>query len=106
MFQVLYHCMRRRWIGPAEAVRLAKFLKRRGIPWRAVFAAALAPPTPPEAIDQSHATSLVLSAFDDDDWKAAIIEGLADEDFTEQLVAAVRALPPTDIMFLEQGQPV
>lgn len=103
LLHVLYHGIKKRWIGAREIVRLAQFLKRRGIPWKAVVAAALDGETSGEDLTPAEASSLVIGAFEDSEWRGVVAEALTDEVFTNELISTVRALPPADVAVLRQG---
>jgi UDP-2,3-diacylglucosamine pyrophosphatase LpxH len=104
-WRLLYQGIRHRWIGAREIVRLATFVKRRGVPWRALWSGLLAAEQDQSGIDESAAASMVLGAFKDEGWQQAITDALADAQFSRDMVEAVRSLRPESLTVLEQGTP-
>jgi len=67
MISIVWHGLKNRWIGGRELVRLLLFLKRRGLPWKAIVDSVLTP-TPP--IDPG----TVAGSFADPTWQRAVAE--------------------------------
>jgi UDP-2,3-diacylglucosamine pyrophosphatase LpxH len=86
MITVLHQGLRQGWVGAREVVRLVVFLKRRGIPWRAIGSAVLA--------DEKPLFSDVATAFDDQGWRQAVSERVRkDPDFRTAIDAELASLP-------------
>ncbi len=91
MRTVVWHGLRKGWIGGRELVRLFLFLKRRGIPWAGLASSLLdePPPLTPAA---------AAAAFDDPAWREAVLDRAREDPaaFEAELDAAVAELEPDE----------
>lgn len=85
MLKVVWHGLRKRWIGARTIARMLVFLKRRGLPWAAIADGALAGP---DEVDGAE----IAAAFDDERWHEAVIERFADDGFVDDFKAALAEL--------------
>jgi UDP-2,3-diacylglucosamine pyrophosphatase LpxH len=100
MLKVVWHGLRQRWIGGRELARLFLFLRRRGLPWRAIASATL---------DQGQPLTAASAAgsFTDPAWKQAVIErARADAGFVAELNQAIAALEPDEQRLAAQRDPI
>ncbi|MBK9266085.1 MAG: metallophosphoesterase [Polyangiaceae bacterium] len=97
MATVLWHGVRKKWIGGAEVVHLLKFLKARGLPIGAIAGAVLgeeSTPTPP----------MVAAGFAEPAWQKVILERMSqDPQFRDEIKNSLDALPREDKAVLAQG---
>jgi UDP-2,3-diacylglucosamine pyrophosphatase LpxH len=90
MLTVVWHGLRKRWIGGRELARLFLFLRRRGLPWRGLASALLDEPQPLTAASAA-------SSFDDPAWKQAVLErARTDPGFVAELNQAIAELEPLE----------
>jgi len=85
MLRVVWHGLRKGWIGGREIVRLLLFLKKRGVPWAGLSSSLLdGPPVDP---------GVVMGAFADPEWQRLLCERASDLRFQRELREALAALP-------------
>jgi len=90
MLKVVWHGLRQGWIGGRELARLFLFLKGRGLPWQAIWGAVLSEPEP-------LTPASAAAAFEDLDWKAAILERASTDDaFMDEVNAGLAELEPAE----------
>jgi hypothetical protein len=83
---IAWYGIRNRWVGGREIVRLLLFLKRRGLPWRALLDAVLAPAGPVDA-------ATMAGSFADPSWQRAVAERAStDPAFMAEVQAEAAAL--------------
>lgn len=89
MLTVLWHGLKNGWVGGRELLRLLVFLKRRGIPWKALASATLAAEG---ELTPEDAAQLVTASFAEDDWQAVVAQRVRDQGFRDELAAAAGEL--------------
>ena len=90
MLTVVWHGLRKGWIGGRELARLFLFLKRRGLPWRGLASATL------DDVKPLTAASAVAS-FDDAAWKQVVLERVrTDPHFVDALNQQIAELEPEE----------
>jgi UDP-2,3-diacylglucosamine pyrophosphatase LpxH len=90
-----WHGLRAGWIPKRALVEIAVFLKRRGIPWRAIGS----------TLDESKATlETVRQAFEEQSWSDVATEAVSSD--PEAVSAAISELSPEDRAVLAAPGPV
>jgi len=86
MIAAAYYGLKNRWFGGRELLRLALFLKRGGIPFGGLSSAILA--------GQEPRFSDVATAFEEEEWRQAILErARQDHAFRAEVEAELKQLP-------------
>lgn len=99
MASVMFHGLRNGWVGGKELVRLVVFLKRRGVPWRAIASSVLDDKVAPAAQD-------VLVGIAEDAWRGAVIQRVTDDpDFVTEVERALHELPAEDQQLVAATEP-
>ncbi len=99
MASVMFHGLRKRWVGGRELVRLVLFLKRRGVPWRGLISSILDDAPPPVVQD-------VVSGIAEDAWRGAANQRLIDDpEFATEVEQAISELPREDQQLIVQTEP-
>jgi len=90
MLTVVWHGLRKGWLGGRELARLFLFLKRRGLSWRGLASATLDDVKPLTAASAA-------ASFDDDAWKQAVLErARTDHQFVDALNQQIAELEPEE----------
>jgi UDP-2,3-diacylglucosamine pyrophosphatase LpxH len=86
MLALLWHGLRKGWVGGRELLRVLLFLKRSGVPWRGIGSAVLDGPAPP--LDPG----AVATSFTDPEWQEVVAERVSDPVFLAEMQAAHASL--------------
>jgi UDP-2,3-diacylglucosamine pyrophosphatase LpxH len=100
MLALVWHGLRKKWIGAREIVRLLAFLKARGIPWAGIASVTLAGRKELTAANAA-------AAFADSAWREAVLErARADKAFVAELGDALADLTQEEQGLAVRGEKV
>jgi UDP-2,3-diacylglucosamine pyrophosphatase LpxH len=89
MINVVWHGVRKGWIGGGTLWRMLVFLKRRGLPWAGIVSSTLGAPAEINPVQ-------LANAFDDPQWRAVLLDRIHDPGFVAELDAGLAALSPSE----------
>ena len=90
LLKLVWHGLRKQWIGGRTVLRMLLFLKKRGLPWRGSLSATLDEPEPLSAVGAA-------ASFVDPAWRAAVLErAQTDAAFADELTQAMAELEPEE----------
>jgi UDP-2,3-diacylglucosamine pyrophosphatase LpxH len=90
MLSLVWHGLKNGWIGGREVVRMLVFLKRRGLPWKAIASGTLADPGPLQP-------AAVATSFDDPQWQAMLAARAREPGFVAEMKAAAAELDRAEL---------
>lgn len=100
MLTVVWHGLRKGWIGGRTLARLFLFLKRRGVPWRAIVGATLAG-------REEVSGAAAAAAFEDPAWAEAVLDRVRTDDaFVDELNRGLAELEPGEHALAADTAPV